>query len=45
MKTAGINVECRILKDVKHGFGTGRGTAAEGWIDDAIEFWEKQMKK
>lgn len=23
-----------------HGFGLGTGTAAEGWIDQAIAFWE-----
>lgn len=26
-----------------HGFGLGIGTTAEGWIDDAISFWEKHM--
>ena len=23
-----------------HGFGLGTGTEAEGWISDAIRFWE-----
>lgn len=26
-----------------HGFGLRMGTAAGGWIDDAVEFWEKQV--
>ena len=26
-------------------FGLGTGTAAEGWLDDAVAFWEKQMNK
>lgn len=26
-----------------HGFGLGTGTVAEGWIDDAVKFWERQM--
>ncbi|MBQ9705982.1 MAG: hypothetical protein IJV55_07355 [Paludibacteraceae bacterium] len=24
-------------------FGLGTGTVAEGWIDDAVRFWEAQM--
>jgi len=26
-----------------HGFGTGEGTDAEGWMDYAIRFWEKHI--
>ena len=26
------------------GFGLGAGTVAEGWIDRAIDFWERQMQ-
>lgn len=26
-----------------HGFGLGTDTVAEGWIDDAVKFWERQM--
>lgn len=25
-----------------HGFGLGQGTAAEGWLNDAVRFWQKQ---
>lgn len=33
-------VEFRIVPGVGHGFGTGLGTAAEGWINDAVTFWQ-----
>ena len=26
-----------------HGFGLGTGTVAEGWINDAIRFWQHQI--
>lgn len=26
-----------------NGFGLGTGTAAEGWIYDAVNFWEEQF--
>ena len=28
-----------------HGFGIGIGTEAEGWMDDAVSFWEQHMKE
>ena len=43
MRDVGIDVECTILSGVQHGFGTGKGMEAEGWMEDAIEFWEKHM--
>ena len=33
-----------IFNGLPHGFGIGKGTVAEGWIDNAINFWKKQMK-
>lgn len=44
MRRVGIDVECVVLKNTLHGFGIGKGTAAEGWIDRAVLFWEKTMK-
>lgn len=44
LKNAGIDVEYVQFDNVGHGFGLGTGTEAEGWIDQAISFWEKQMK-
>lgn len=39
----GIDTEFHIYPHLSHGFGLGRGTMAEGWIDDAILFWEKHI--
>lgn len=41
----GIDTEFHSYPGLGHGFGLGRGTAAEGWFDEAIVFWEKQMDK
>ena len=40
LRNAGIEVEYRKYKNAGHGFGLGVGTAAEGWIEYAIQFWE-----
>ena len=44
MKSAGIPAVCRVFPTAPHGFGLGTGTEAEGWIDDAVAFWEQNMK-
>lgn len=41
----GIPTEFHAYKGLDHGFGIGTGTVAEGWILDAIRFWEKQIGK
>lgn len=41
----GIQTECHVYKGLRHGFGLGIGTIAEGWINDAISFWENQIKE
>lgn len=41
LRRAGTEVEYRVYDGLGHGFGTGFGTSAEGWIKDAVEFWEK----
>ncbi len=43
MSALGIPTEFHTYQGLPHGFGLGTGTAAEGWIRDAVEFWEKQM--
>lgn len=43
MRNAGIDVEYRKYKNAGHGFGLGNGTDAQGWIEYAIHFWERQM--
>lgn len=40
----GIPTEFHAYNGLPHGFGIGQGTIAEGWIDDAVKFWENQMK-
>lgn len=41
MREAGIDVEYLKFQNAGHGFGLGVGTDAEGWIEQAIRFWEK----
>ena len=36
-----VPTEYHSYKDLGHGFGLGVGTIAEGWIDQAVAFWEK----
>ncbi len=45
MRSAGIDVEFHVYPDVGHGFGLGIGTNAEGWLDDAVLFWENHMSQ
>ena len=35
--------EIEVFDGLPHGFGLGTGTVAEGWIDNAVAFWEKYM--
>lgn len=44
MQQAGIDTEFHVYSGLGHGFGLGTGTSAEGWINDAVSFWKKQMK-
>ena len=39
----GIPTEFHAYEGLPHGFGLGTGTVAEGWIYDAVRFWEEQM--
>ncbi|GMA08385.1 hypothetical protein GCM10025886_15360 [Tetragenococcus halophilus subsp. flandriensis] len=38
-----IPADILVYDSVGHGFGLGSGTEAEGWLDEAISFWEEQM--
>lgn len=40
MSQLGIPTEFHVYDGLPHGFGLGTGTVAEGWIDDAVRFWE-----
>ena len=41
MSALGIPTEFHHYPGLGHGFGLGTGTVAEGWIDQAIAFWEQ----
>ena len=43
MSAVGIPTEFHVYEGLSHGFGLGTGTVAEGWINDAVAFWEQQM--
>lgn len=45
MEALGIETEFHKYSGLSHGFGIGTGTVAEGWVDDAVAFWERQMGK
>ena len=40
----GTPTEFHAYEGLGHGFGLGTGTAAEGWIYDAVAFWERQTE-
>ena len=44
MNGLGIPVAFKVVAGLGHGFGIGTGTNAEGWIEEAVRFWEKQLK-
>ncbi|UHD44105.1 alpha/beta hydrolase [Aureimonas altamirensis] len=44
LRRDGAPVEFHRYPNVGHGFGTGAGTSADGWISDAVRFWEKHMQ-
>ncbi len=41
----GIPTEFHSYKGLPHGFGIGTGTVVEGWLDDAVRFWETRQKE
>lgn len=44
LSAMGIPTEFHHYPGLGHGFGLGTGTAAEGWLDQAVAFWEAQMQ-
>lgn len=42
LSALGIPTEFHVYNGLPHGFGLGVGTVAEGWIDDAVDFWRGQ---
>ena len=45
LKKFGIDSRFQVYKGLRHSFGIGKETVAEGGRDDAISFWEKQVKQ
>lgn len=45
MSILGIPTESHSYPGLRHGFGLGTGTIAEGWINQAVAFWERQSNK
>ncbi len=45
LEALGIPTEFHSYDGLGHGFGIGTGTVAEGWVSDAIAFWENQMEE
>ena len=42
LQDLGIPMEFHHYPGLPHGFGLGTGTVAEGWLDEAVAFWEAQ---
>lgn len=40
----GIPTEFHAYEGLGHGFGIGTGTVSEGWVKDAVGFWEKRIR-
>lgn len=45
LSALGIPTEFHVYEGMGHGFGIGTGTVAEGWVKDAVDFWEENMKQ
>ncbi|MCM1168478.1 MAG: alpha/beta hydrolase [Bacteroides sp.] len=43
LNALGIDAEFHLFPNLRHGFGLGLGTSAEGWEKEAVRFWEKYM--
>jgi acetyl esterase/lipase len=41
----GTEVEYHKYRNLGHGFGLGIGTSAEGWVFEAIRFWETAIRR
>lgn len=45
LQAIGIDAEFHLFPNLRHGFGLGIGTSAEGWEKDAVAFWEKYISR
>ena len=44
IKANGTDAVIEVFPGLAHGFGLGEGTVAEGWIDNAVRFWESHSR-
>lgn len=42
LETYGVPYKESVYRHAPHGVGIGEGTDAEGWVQEAIAFWEEQ---
>lgn len=45
LRAVGIDAEFHLFPNLRHGFGLGIETSAEGWEKDAVRFWEKYISR
>lgn len=45
MQDAGVDAEIHIYRHAGHGFGTGEGTDAAGWMKLALDFWKRHLSE
>jgi acetyl esterase/lipase len=43
LRRSGTAVEYHEYEGVGHSFGLGEGTIAEGWVGEAVRFWERAI--
>jgi acetyl esterase/lipase len=44
LKEKGVPYAYEVFQSKAHGWGIGKGTEAEGWVDRAIDFWRDSFK-
>ena len=44
IRANGTDAMIEVFPGLSHGFGLGTGTVADGWINNAVSFWERNMK-
>ncbi len=44
IKRNGTNAKIEVFKGLSHGFGLGEKTVARDWLNNAVDFWNKNMK-
>ena len=45
IRANGTDAEIEVFDGLPHGFGLGIGTSAEGWLTNAVRFWERNMSE